>query len=73
MPSDRLSTDDAKFRAALARHLKITPTSGERAAGYETGASLIDQVHDRGDHWIVLPHRAQKLTVPKTALPKHAG
>ena len=65
--------DDAKFRAALARHLGITPTEHEQAHGFAAPASLIDQAHDRGDHWLVVTHRAGKHAVPKTALPKYAG
>ena len=42
MPAERTSPnlDDAKFRAALARHLEITPTEREQAHGFGTPASI---------------------------------
>ena len=75
MPSERpASTDDAKFRAALARHLEIDPpTEVEQAHGFTSSATIILAVHDRGDHWLVVTHRAQKLRAQKAALPKFAG
>ena len=42
MPAERTSPnlDDAKFRAALARHLEITPTEREQAHSFGTSASI---------------------------------
>ena len=46
---------DRKLPAAavIAKHLKLRPTRMERAAGYASGADMIETIVDKGVHtWI---------------------
>ena len=66
MGSRRRTTPAPPTPAAAAEALEIEPNAAERAAGYETPASLVELVtlHSDGRRWVVVSARGSKHYLP---------
>lgn len=66
MGSRRRTTPTPPTPAAAAEAIEIEPNAAERAAGYETPASLVELVtlHSDGRRWVVVTVRGGKHYLP---------